>query len=260
MTVRIAAIQHDIVWGEREANFVHLATQIAAAAAGGARLALLSETFSTGFVTTGPIGEVFNGPSAQFLIEQARYHRMWVAGSCAEFAEPKVQGYDKRPFNTFILAGPNGEVHRYRKLRPFTYGGEAKYFRAGQVDPQQIVIAGLRVTPFICYDLRFADLFWKQAEATDVYLVPANWPTPRREHWKALLIARAIENQAYVVGCNRVGEGGGLGYSGDSCIIDPLGQVLASASGSESILVADISAERVATVRKDLPFLADRPR
>jgi len=96
------------------------------------------------------------------------------------------------------------------------------------------------------------------ADHTDVYLVPANWPEARRLPWTALLQARAIENQAYVVGCNRVGAGNGIAYSGDSRIIDPLGEILASAAQSESILFADISAERVAEVRDRFRFLQDR--
>jgi len=127
-----------------------------------------------------------------------------------------------------------------------------------------VEVDGLRVSLFVCYDLRFADEFWQLAPDTDVYLVPANWPARRREHWIALLRARAIENQAYVVGVNRVGtapssEGGAtLEYSGDSLIVDPLGQVLASASQVETTVAADVSADHVATVRDRFRFLQDR--
>ncbi|HRD99948.1 MAG TPA: nitrilase-related carbon-nitrogen hydrolase, partial [Ilumatobacteraceae bacterium] len=214
-TVRIAAIQHDIAWGDRDANFAHTAPFIATAAAGGARLALLTETFSTGFVTDRPVGEPEGGPSSQFIADQAARHGMWVGGTC-----PADAGDDQRPYNTFVLASPDGVLHRYRKIHPFTYGGEDKHFRAGG-SFATVEVEGLRVTLFVCYDLRFADEFWQLARETDVYLVPANWPESRRVHWQALLQARAIENQAYVVGCNRVGEGGGLAYSGDSRIIDP---------------------------------------
>ena len=96
------------------------------------------------------------------------------------------------------------------------------------------------------------------APGTDAYVCVANWPTPRRAHWQALLRARAIENQAYVVGCNRVGTGGSLEYSGDSAIVDPMGETLAAAAGGEALIVADVTAERVAEVRAALPFLADR--
>ncbi|MEI6495023.1 MAG: carbon-nitrogen family hydrolase [Actinomycetota bacterium] len=256
-SMRIAAIQHDIAWCDREANFAHLAPLIAGAVASGARLVLLSETFSTGFATDrDDLGEPTGGPSAQFLAALAREHGVWVGGSCPEVA-PDAPAHDQRPHNSFVLAGPDGELHRYRKIHPFTYGGEDKHFRAGD-QFVQVTIDGLRFTLFVCYDLRFADEFWQLATTTDVYLVPANWPEARRTHWMALLQARAIENQAYVVGCNRVGNGNGLAYSGDSRIVDPLGELLATASHTESILLADISAAHVAAVRDRFRFLPDR--
>jgi len=255
--MRIAAVQHDIVWNDREANFRHLEPMIAAAAAGGARLVLLSETFSTGFAVDDPeLGEPEGGPSSQFLSEQAALHGVWVCGSCPEIpidSDPD----DRRPANSFVLAGPDGEMHRYRKIHPFTFGGEDRHFRAG-TELVQVTIDGVRITPFVCYDLRFADEFWGLATTTDVYLVPANWPEPRRSHWMALLQARAIENQAYVVGCNRVGEGGGLRYVGDSRIVDPLGELLATGSQGETILFADVEPSTVAAVRDRFRFLQDR--
>ena len=257
--MRIAAIQHDIAWCDREANFAHLAPMIAGAAASGARLVLLTETFSTGFATDrDDLGEPEGGPSSQFLVAQAAEHGVWVGGSCPEIADAgHGADDDRRPHNSFVLAGPEGQVHRYRKIHPFTFGGEERHFRAGD-SFVQVDVDGLRVSLFVCYDLRFADEFWQLAPDTDVYLVPANWPESRRAHWMALLQARAIENQAYVVGCNRVGTGGGLTYSGDSRIVDPLGELLATAAQTESILLADVSAEHVAAVRDRFRFLQDR--
>jgi predicted amidohydrolase len=255
--MRIAAIQHDIAWCDREANFEHLTPMIGAAAGAGAQLVLLSETFSTGFATDrDDLGEPQGGPSSQFLATQAALHGAWVGGSCPEI-DPAAPADDQRPHNSFVLAGPGGEMVRYRKIHPFSYGGEDKHFRAGD-SFAQVIIDGLRVSLFVCYDLRFADEFWQLAPTTDVYLVPANWPEARRQHWMALLQARAIENQAYVVGCNRVGTGNGLTYSGDSRIVDPLGELLATASYGESILFADVTAERVAEVRDRFRFLQDR--
>jgi predicted amidohydrolase len=255
--MRVAAIQHDIAWCDRPANFAHLAPLIAGAASAGARLILLSETFSTGFATDrDDLGEPEVGPSSQFLSEQARRHGVWIGGSCPEIAADAPPD-DQRPYNTLVLAAPDGAQHRYRKIHPFTYGGETKHFRAGD-QFVTVDVEGLRVSLFVCYDLRFADEFWQRADDTDVYLVPANWPEARRLPWMALLQARAIENMAYVVGCNRVGTGNGLAYSGDSRIVDPLGEILASASQTESILFAEITAERVADVRDRFRFLQDR--
>ncbi len=255
--VRIAAIQHDIAWCDRDANFARLAPLVAGAAASGAQLVLLSETFSTGFATDrDDLGEPTGGPSSQFLAEQARRHGVWVGGSCPEVA-PDAPADAQRPHNVFVLAGPSGEQHRYRKIHPFSFGGEDKHFRAGD-SFTQVEVLGLRLSLFVCYDLRFADEFWQLAPTTDVYLVPANWPEARRTHWMSLLQARAIENQAYVVGCNRVGTGGTLAYSGDSRIVDPLGELLATAAHTESILLADVSATHVAAVRDRFRFLQDR--
>ncbi|MGY1740410.1 MULTISPECIES: nitrilase-related carbon-nitrogen hydrolase [unclassified Blastococcus] len=251
--MRIAVVQHDIVWEDRDANFARLAPQVARAAAAGAELVLLSETFSTGFSMTPGIGEPEGGPSAGFLLEQAAAHGVWVAGSC-----PEVAPGGDLPFNSFVLAGPDGTVHRYRKLHPFTHGGEHERFRAGD-GPVTVEIGGLRITPFVCYDLRFADVFWRAAPETDVYLVTANWPAARRLHWQTLLQARAIENQAYVVGCNRVGAAGdGTEHAGDSRIVSPMGELLATAAGVETVVLADVDAGEVAATRDRLRFLPDR--
>jgi predicted amidohydrolase len=251
--MRFAAVQHDIVWQDREANFARLAPQIAHAVGAGAEFVLLSETFSTGFSMAPGIGEPEGGPSAQFLLGQAAEHGVWVAGSC-----PEVAADGELPYNSLVLAGPDGTVHRYRKLHPFTHAGEHERFRPGE-KPTTVEIGGLRITPFICYDLRFANIFWDAAPQTDVYLVPANWPSPRRHHWQTLLQARAIENQAYVIGCNRVGTAGdGSEHLGDSRIVSPMGELLATAAGVETILLADVDAAEVRATRDRFRFLADR--
>lgn len=251
--MRIAAVQHDIVWEDRDANFARLAPQVARAVGAGAELVLLTETFSTGFSMTPGIGEPEGGPSSQFLATQAEEHGVWVGGTCPEIADG-----EELPFNSFVLAGPDGTTHRYRKLHPFTHAGEHERFRAGE-KPVTVEIGGLRVTPFVCYDLRFADVFWTAAPGTDVYLVPANWPSPRRLHWQTLLQARAIENQAYVVGCNRVGTAGdGTEHAGDSRIVSPMGELLATAAGIETIVLADVDAAEVTATRDRLRFLPDR--
>lgn len=251
--MKIAVIQYDIAWADRQANFNALRPLINEAAHNGARLIVLPEMFSTGFVVDGDdIGEPIGGPSSAFLSTMAQELNVYIGGSC-----PEVAPDDSRPFNTFVVASPNGSEHRYSKIHPFTYGGEDKHFRAGQ-EHVTIDIDGLRTSLFVCYDLRFADEFWACAHNTDIYLVPANWPTARREHWMALLRARAIENQAYVVGCNRVGDGGGLNYSGDSLVIDPLGTVLAQAQSDACILYAEIEPAFVSDVRTKYPFLQDR--
>ena len=256
-TMRVAAIQHDIAWHDRSANFARLRPLIAGAAGSGARVVLVSETFSTGFSFDSPdIAEPEGGPSSQFLVEMAATHGVWVGGSCPEI-DPQAPAADQRPSNVFVLAAPDGRLHRYRKIHPFSHADEERYVRAG-TEFVTVDIEGLRCALFVCYDLRFADEFWALAPDVDAYFVVANWPAKRRLHWSTLLRARAIENQAYVVGVNRVGSGGGLDYTGDSAIIDPLGEVLATGAGVETVLVADVDAAHVAAIRNHFRFLQDR--
>jgi predicted amidohydrolase len=251
--MRIAAVQHDIVWEDRDANFERLAPQVARAVGAGAELVLLTETFSTGFSMTPGIGEPEDGPSSRFLLAQAAEHGVWTGGTCPEIADD-----GELPYNSFVLAGPDGTVHRYRKLHPFTHAGEHERFRAGEA-PVTLEIGDVRITPFVCYDLRFGNVFWRAAPDTDVYLVPANWPSPRRLHWQTLLQARAIENQAYVVGCNRVGTAGdGTDHAGDSRIISPMGELLSTAAEAETLVLAEVDPRVVTATRDRLRFLPDR--
>jgi predicted amidohydrolase len=119
-------------------------------------------------------------------------------------------------------------------------------------------VEGLRVTPLVCYDLRFPEPFRLAADDTDLFAVIANWPERRRHHWSLLLRARAVENLAYVAGVNRVGEGGELRYLGDSALVGPWGETILSGAEQEALLVADVSPEAVAEARRRFPVLADR--
>jgi predicted amidohydrolase len=218
--MKIAAIQSDIIWEDPEANFARLRPEIRGAAASGARLVVLPEMFAWGFsMDTARVHEPPEGPSTQFLRSAAREHNLWICGSLPELSDAD-KTTQARPHNTLVLVGPKGQITRYRKIHPFTFAGEHEHYRAGDARVT-VTIEGLRCTLFICYDLRFADEFWATAPQTDAYLVIANWPARRRLHWSTLARARAIENQAYVVAVNRVGEAAGMRYSGDSAISTP---------------------------------------
>jgi predicted amidohydrolase len=142
-------------------------------------------------------------------------------------------------------------------MHPFSYAGEHEHYLQG-TEPLTVNIDGIRTTFFICYDLRFPDVFWEVAPGTDLYVIPANWPSSRRDHWRSLLTARAIENQAYVAGVNRVGDVGQLSYAGDSCVVDPLGNLIAYTSISETVLTAEVDPRVVADTRRRFPFMRDR--
>lgn len=254
-SMRIAIVQHEIEWETPQANFAVIAPLVAEAAADGARLVVLTETFSWGFtMNTDRAWEATDGPSTTFLREQAASVGAWVVGSI-----PIRESADVLPNNRMTIAGPAGELHTYDKRHPFTFSGEDKSYRAG-TSSSTIEIEGLRISPFVCFDLRFADDFWELANDTDCYLGIANWPASRREHWRTLLRARAIENQAWVVGANRVGDDPNVSYCGDSMIIDPFGEIVADTGDSSgpTITAADVAADRVEQVRRDFPFLADR--
>lgn len=258
MTVTVAAIQSDIAWEDPAANFKDLAPRIQGAAASGARLVVLPEMYACGFsMDTGRVAEPPGGPSTEFLQQQARAHGVWVCGSVPELPAGEPSDKGARPFNTLVLSSPDGALSRYRKTHPFTFSGEHEHYNAGDAFVT-VDIEGLRCTLFVCYDLRFANEFWETAHATDAYIVVANWPQKRRHHWSTLLRARAIENQAYVVAANRVGEGGGLVYSGDSCVIDPWGETLASAAMRPTTLLAALDPEVVRSARAKFPVLGDR--
>lgn len=252
--MRVAAVQHDIVWEDPAATQERVAPLVAQAVAGGARLVALTEMYATGFsMAAERIAEERGGPGEAFLVERAKAHGVWMAASMPQ----RVPGVD-RPQNVGLLVAPDGTVHRYPKIHPFSYAGEHEHYAPGR-DTLTVEVDGVRVSMLICYDLRFADTFWALADDTDCYLVVANWPDARREHWRTLLAARAIENQAYVIGVNRVGvDGLGRGHAGDSRIIDPSGRVLAEASHVESVLVADVDPAVVAVTRAEFPVLADR--
>jgi predicted amidohydrolase len=241
----------DLAWEDVLENHRRAARLLEQAAAGGARLALLPEMFSTGFsMDSRRIAQPPGGPSESFLREQAARLGLWILASVPESGEPS-------PRNMALLVSPEGSVVRYAKIHPFSYAGEDRVYTAGD----RVVTAEIddvRVTPFVCYDLRFPEPFRTAAEDTDLFAVVANWPDQRREHWRALLRARAIENQAYVVGVNRAGDGHGLHYAGDSAAIAPLGETIVEADEREQVLFCDVDPEVVKKLRTRFPALQDR--
>jgi predicted amidohydrolase len=250
--MKVAAVQHDIAFEDAPATCAALRPLLDQASAAGARLIVLTEMFATGY-TMRPerFAEDEGGPVEQWLLEQAKARDAHLIGSVAQ------RGPDGRFRNNGLVASPDGRLERYAKIHPFTYSREHEHYAAGEKS-LTVDLDGVRTSIFVCYDLRFADDFWPLAPDTDLYVVPANWPRERREHWRVLLRARAVENQAYVVGVNRVGSRGDLHYVGDSAVIDPLGRALVEASEAPAVLVAEIDPATVASVRRDLPFLPDR--
>ena len=250
-TLRVALGEYDTGWLEPDGSLDRAAVCVERAASSGARLVVLPEMCTTGF-TMEPKrwAEGIDGPSFARLSTLAATHDVWLMAGLAMRTE---SGYA----NVAAVFNPDGSlVATYVKQRLFGMGGEIEHYQAGSA-AAVIDIDGVRVSPFVCYDLRFPELFRAAAPWSDLIVVVANWPAARRAHWDALLLARAIENLVYVVGVNRTGLAGGIQYDGGSAAYDPWGLPVAQHLADSSPSVVNVSAARVATIRADYPFLDD---
>ncbi len=252
--MKVAGVQHNIVWESPVDTFDIVRPMIAEAASTGAELVVLTEMFSTGFsMQTDVVAEDPDGPSARFLADQAAANGITLVASVPTWVPDHP-----RPVNLLAAVTPDGTIARYPKIHPFSFSGEDQHYAAGSTHVTA-TIHGVRCTFFICYDLRFADEFWVTAPATDLYVIVANWPAARQQHWDTLVRARAIENQAYVLATNRIGDdGNGLAHAGGSTLIDPFGETLALARHDATVITGTVDPARVADVRARYPFAADR--
>jgi omega-amidase len=166
---------------------------------------------------------------------------------------------DSKCFNRAYVMDQGKVLHHYDKQKMFPLIHEASHYQKGKCSSIfKLPSSGHYASVFICYDLRFAELFRNIAEQVSVIFVIANWPSSRQQHWRKLLMARAIENQCFVIGVNRLGEdGNGIHYSGGSLVIDPNGEVIADLHNGESECV-EIDLEEVKTIRQRFPFLEDK--
>lgn len=207
----------------------------------------------TGFtMDTKRFGETIDqSPSICFFQEEAKKNKVAIA-----FGLPIC--VDTTTENHCILINQQGDIIAdYAKIHPFSYGTETQYYTGGN----RLVsceINGISVAPLICYDLRFPEIFQLASEKSTLLTVIASWPIARRQHWIALLQARAIECQAFVVGVNRTGTGGGLEYVGDSMVISPTGEVLAHVAKESGLTVVDIDPKQAQAYRDAFPQKADR--
>jgi predicted amidohydrolase len=200
------------------------------------------------------MAEQTDGPAAQHLSAEAARFRVNVVAGIATKSEGQC-------FNSALLFGPDGSRQgAYDKQKCFAYAGEDKSYAAG-TEGALFEIDGIRLLPMICYDLRFAELFLPLAPFADAVIVVANWPESRQAHWETLIRARAIENQLFVGAVNRVGEGGGLHYAGDSALIGPWGDdrpLRRVPTSHGAALMGDIEVAEVNRVREKYPFRVDR--
>jgi omega-amidase len=248
--LRVALGEYDLGWQDPDASLARADALVARAAGEGARLVALPEMCATGFTMDADRwAEPLDGRSAQRLAEIAVRHGVWLIAGLA------VRIPDDAARNVALVIDPSGaRVAAYRKQRVFAYDGEHKAYAPGDAS-LTVTIEGVRVSPFVCYDLRFPELFRAVARESDLLVVVANWPAARRAHWDLLLRARAVENLAHVVGVNRTGEGGGLTYDGGSKAWSPWGEPLAPVATDP--VVVSVDPAEVARVRAKYPFLDD---
>lgn len=248
--MKIALYQMNIIWENKVSNYIQLENNLKKIGDQGVDLLLLPEMSFTGFSMNTDVTKESDYETVKRMMATAKNYKTaigfgWVK-DCGEKSE-----------NHYTIIGGDGDIlSDYVKIHPFSYSGENEKFQGGK----EIVcfrFNNISISTFICYDLRFPEVFQIASKNVDVLFIPANWPEVRKEHWKCLLQARAIENQVYIFAVNCVGKIGGLNYAGNSCIVDPHGNILSELSGREGILEYDLN-NNVQKVRSEFPVKEDR--
>lgn len=251
--LRIVGCQHDVAWENATANRRRVEELLRGRRLEPGSLVVLPEMFSSGFsLDVERIAEEHGGETDQFLSRLARDLGVFLMAGVV------TRGLVGRGRNESVTFSPEGlEVARYCKMQPFAPGGEAAVYEAGS-RPIRFDCNGVRVAPFICYDLRFPEVFRSVAMAgVELIVVIASWPEARIHHWVRLLQARAIENQCWVVGVNRVGVDPRFEYNGQSLIVDHHGEVIAEAGGREGLIEGVLEVDALREYRRERPFLSD---
>ncbi|MDR3184520.1 MAG: nitrilase family protein [Prevotellaceae bacterium] len=251
--MEVALLQTNIVWENKAANLKR-AGELIAALPGTVRIAVLPEMFNTGFsMHTGEIAEDANGETVAWLTATAKRHNIAITGSIS-------CRHAGCCFNRLFFVFPNGSCRTYDKRHLFSYGREAEFYTAGK---ERLIVdyEGWRICPLICYDLRFPLWSLNIGCAYDLLIYVANWPAVRRSAWNALLPARAVENQAYVLGVNRTSPAEALPeercYAGDTQIVDFNGAVMARAANHmDDVLIAGLDLDALRRCREEFPVLA----
>ena len=248
--MKIALLQYSPLWEDKEANKKKILSIVKDIK--GIELLIFPEMSLTGFtMKSKEMAEGIQGDSFRFFSSIAKDKSTNILAGI-------IERRNNRIYNTLIHIKPDGNlVKLYRKVHPFSYSGEDEHYNAG-VRPAMTKIKKWKIGLTICYDLRFPELFRKYGKKR-VHLIVniANWPDTRIEHWRTLLKARAIENQCYVVGVNRVGDDPKLHYLGFSSVFDPMGKEIISVENEDQIILAELNKDYVREVREKFPFLED---
>ena len=250
----VTGVQFNIAWEDRAENIRRVRGLLKGRDVVPGGLLVLPEMFSTGFSMN---VEVVREPVPSSV--EAELRCLASEFKVAVLGGVVSSGPGGLPRNEAVAFSPQGGLlTRYAKQQPFSPAGEAKLFEAG--DRSQVFDwAGLRIAPFVCYDLRFPELFREAVDlGAELLVVIANWPSRRASHWVALLRARAIENQAYMLGVNRCGSDPQFTYPGRSLLVDPQGEIVADAGEGESLVQGEVDLSVVRTWREQFPALRDR--
>ncbi len=247
----VALVQTSLYWERIEQNLEHFG-RLLKPLKDKSDLILLPEMFTTGFsMNPAELAEEMNGVSVSWLKARAAELGCVVAGSI-------MVRENNRYVNRFIWMQPSGKFSTYDKRHLFRMGNEHRIYTKGK---EQLIrkIGDWRVKPLICYDIRFP-VWSRNRNDYDLLVYVANWPEPRREVWKTLLKARAIENQAYVIGVNRIGkDGNGIDYSGDSAAINPKGEIISTIQpNEEKVEIVTLSMKELIEFQEKFPVLPDR--
>lgn len=248
--MRTTLVQTDLIWENPTANRAGIDVLLAPLA-GITDLVLLPEMFTTGFsMRPEAFAEIMDGDTVRWMQGQARRLDAAVCGSfiCLD---------DGKYYNRLLVAFPDGNTLHYDKRHRFTLAGEHEHYAVGN---NRLVFEWRewRICPMICYDLRFPVWSRQQNERYDLIFFLANWPARRAHHWRSLLPARSIENQAFVAGVNIIGtDGNGLEYTGDSVLLDCSGQEILAPKDQKGAFTAEFSLDFLQKYRRELPFLDD---
>jgi predicted amidohydrolase len=253
-TLTITGIQTSLLWEDPAANLNMLEEKINSIS-DKTEIVILPEMFSTGFsMKPEELAENMDGETVKWMKRLAAEKKVIITGSM--ITEEKGEY-----FNRLIWMLPNGQSGVYDKRHLFAYAGEDEQYTAGT---KRLIasVKGWKINLLICYDLRFPVWARQQLQEDkpefDLIIYVANWPERRNHAWKTLLQARAIENQCYVVGVNRVGKDGNeIYYSGDSMVVDPMGEVLYQKAHDEASFTITMNKEKLEEVRTRLPFWKD---
>lgn len=248
--LKVALVQTNLVWENKKANLSLIESSIALLPTE-TDIIVLPEMFNTGFsMNPAANAEKMDGDTLNWMRDVAKQKNAILTGS---LIIEEGNGY----YNRLIWMLPDGTFQQYDKKHLFTLAGEENFYKPGN---QKLIIEykGWKMCPMICYDLRFP-VWIRNVENYDCLIIVANWPERRIFHWEQLLIARAIENQCFVIGVNRVGtDNNELYHNGNSMVVSPLGNTMIKLADMSTVANATLSYEKILQVRNDLPFLNDR--